>query len=193
MTAETHWQRKVTPPASTDIIDVSSVEGDVDNRYTRDAAGKQEWGNGTDAIDISLQRNSAGVLGVTGGLAVSTTLAVTGASTLTGAATLTGGYSVPLTAAASTGTAISNFGVTTITSTAAATYGLTAPTAGVVKHIIQTSSSTETTTVNGGAGVTFDGTNDDLTFNAANEAVTLVGLSTVRWGVFSNVGSVGIS
>lgn len=195
MTAETHWQRKITPPNSTDIIDVSSQEGDADNRYTRDAAGKQEWGNGTDAVDVVLERASAGVLGVTGGMSVSTTLAVTGAASFAGLVSLAAGLALSVTTAtcATTGTAIVNRGLTILTSTTTKTYSLAAPVAGIVKAIICTASGTSVKTVKSPAGVTVDGTNDDLTFNAANEAVILIGCSSTRWGVISNVNAVGLS
>jgi len=94
---------------------------------------------------------------------------------------------------ASTAAALAAVGIANLTATTAKTYTLSAPFAGAVKHIIKTGASTTILTVNAGAGVTFDGTNDDLTFNAANEAVTLVGLSATRWGVVSNTNGVGIS
>jgi hypothetical protein len=40
---------------------------------------------------------------------------------------------------------------------------------------------------------TFDGTNNTATFNAQHETLVLFGLSSTRWAIVSNIGSVGLS
>lgn len=40
---------------------------------------------------------------------------------------------------------------------------------------------------------TFDGTNNTATFNAQHETLVLFGLSSTRWAIIQNIGSVGLS
>lgn len=40
---------------------------------------------------------------------------------------------------------------------------------------------------------TFDGTNNTATFNAANETLVLFGVSSTRWAIVQNIGSVALS
>lgn len=189
MTAETHWQRKVMPPNATDWVEISAVDGDVDDRFKRNVAGKMEWGNGADDADTNLYRSTANTLKTDGNMEIG------GTATLTGLMTLAAGLKLPVTTAtcATTGTQISNNGLTVLTSTTTKTFGLAAPVAGVLKAFICTASGTSVKTVKAASGTTVDGTNDDLTFNAANEACILIGASSTRWAVISNVNSVGIS
>lgn len=88
MTAESAWQRKLKMAASTDVVDVTAVDGDADDRFTRDAAGKMEWGNGTDAVDTVLQRTGAAALGLTG--------ALTASGLLSGAGLVLGDYTLKI-------------------------------------------------------------------------------------------------
>lgn len=99
---------------------------------------------------------------------------------------------VPVTAA-STAANISNNGITTLGSTAAKAYTLSAPVAGAKKTITCTGAGTAEKTVNAAAGTTFNGTDDIAKFNAAEETLDLVGLSTSRWAVRGNVGAVALS
>ncbi len=85
-------------------------------------------------------------------------------------------------------------GLTQFGATAAATFTLDAPFKGAEKVLFCTDAGTGVTlTVTSGTAVTFDGTNSNLTFNAAGECVTLVGQSTTRWLIVQNQGSVGAS
>jgi hypothetical protein len=114
MTAEVHWQRKVKPPNATDVIDVSAADGDADDRFTRDAAGKMEFGGGTTAVDVVLERIEAGVWGPTTGQIVSrgvpivncttSTLTVTAASHAGRIITLNRAAGIAVTLPAATGT-----------------------------------------------------------------------------------------
>lgn len=71
---------------------------------------------------------------------------------------------------------------------------LATPVAGQICFIIDTSASgTAAHTVTLPAGVTFDGTNNTATLNAPNEALYLVAVSTTRWQIILNVGSVALS
>ena len=96
-----------------------------------------------------------------------------------------------------TGTAVPNSGITTIGSTAAAVnYVLANPTAaGDRKMIICTTGSTDltSTVTTGSTACTFDGSHRTLTFNAAGDSVDLVALSTTRWFINVNNGSVALS
>ena len=96
-----------------------------------------------------------------------------------------------------TGTAIPNSGITTISSTSGAkNYVLANPTAaGDRKMIICTAgSTTNTSTVTtGSTACTFDGTNRKATFNGAGDSLELVALSTTRWFINVNNGSVVLS
>jgi len=71
---------------------------------------------------------------------------------------------------------------------------LPAPVAGQICFIVDTSASgTAAHTVTVPSGVTFDGTNNTATLNAPNEALYLVAVSTTRWQIILNVGSVALS
>ena len=96
-----------------------------------------------------------------------------------------------------TGTSIPNSGITTVSSTSGAkNYVLANPTAaGDRKMIICTAGSTDNTCViaTGSTGCTFDGTNRTATMNAAGDSLDLVALSTTRWFINVNNGSVALS
>lgn len=95
------------------------------------------------------------------------------------------------------GTAIPNSGITTVSSTSGAkNYVLADPTAaGDRKLIICTAGSTDNTCVvkTGSTGCTFDGSHSTATFNGANDSLELVALSTTRWFINVNNGSVVLS
>lgn len=95
----------------------------------------------------------------------------------------------------STSANIENFGVTQIGSTSAAkAYTLDAPVEGVRKVLSAVAGSTGTlATVTCASGTTLDGTNTIATFNASGDVLTLFGLSSTRWTVAGNVGSVALS
>jgi len=96
-----------------------------------------------------------------------------------------------------TGTAVPNSGITTVASTSGAKkYVLANPTAaGDRKMIICTAGSTVNTAVvvTGSTACTLDGTNRTATFNAAGDSLDLVALSTTRWFINVNNGSVALS
>jgi len=96
-----------------------------------------------------------------------------------------------------TGTAVPNSGISTIGSTAAAVnYVLANPTAaGDRKTLICTTGSTDltSTVTTGSTACTFDGTNRVATFNAAGDSLELIALSTTRWFININNGSVALS
>jgi len=75
---------------------------------------------------------------------------------------------------------------------AARAYTIDAPVAGEFLHIEQIDTDTNDRVVTLNAG-TFDGTNNTATFNAAKEALTLIGLSATRYLLIQNQGSVGLS
>lgn len=96
----------------------------------------------------------------------------------------------------STGTPVSNSGLTIITSTAAKAYTIADPTAvGLRKAISQTSSSTaaKTVTTTGGAGVGFDGLNHIATFSGRGDALHLQSISTAMWAVIGKSGSLTLT
>ncbi len=96
-----------------------------------------------------------------------------------------------------TGTAIPNSGITTVSSTSGAkNYVLADPAAaGDRKMIICTAGSTDNTCVvkTGSTACTFDGSHRTATFNAAGDSLELVALSTTRWFINVNNGSVVLS
>ena len=172
-----------------ELIETVAQSSDTFKRFQRYTSGKMEFGSGAAAVDTNLYRSAADVLKTDDALVVGGTLNVTGIVTLTAA------QKVPVTTISSvTGSTgpVTNHGISYITSTKAQSYILASPVAGCQKTIIKTGTGTLVTTILS-TSATFDGTNDQLTFNAANEAVILVGLTATRWGVVSNVGSVGIS
>jgi hypothetical protein len=96
----------------------------------------------------------------------------------------------------STGTAISNSGVTLLTATAAKAYTISDPTHVRQRKVIsQTSSSTaaKTVTTVGGAGIGFDGLNHIATFLGRGEALHLQATSTAMWAVIAKTGSVTLT
>ena len=96
--------------------------------------------------------------------------------------------------AGSTSTNLTNYGISTLPSTDAGAYTLADPVAGTVKHIFMDGA---TTTVNSlttaSTDTTYDGTNTVLSFNAAAEAIILVGGSSTRWYIMTNPASVALS
>lgn len=96
-----------------------------------------------------------------------------------------------------TGTALPNSGISTIGSTAAAVnYVLANPAAaGDKKMIICTAGSTANTSTvtTGSTACTFDGSHRTATFNAAGDSLELIALSTTRWFININNGSVALS
>lgn len=110
-----------------------------------------------------------------------------------GTQTLTGAHILPVTAG-STGTIITNHGITTLASTAAGkAFAMAAPAAGCTAELHCTLGSTTNTSVVTLVSGTFDGTNHIATFNAAGDVLTLTGLSTAAYSVKGNVGSVALS
>lgn len=95
---------------------------------------------------------------------------------------------------ASTASTIPATGFSDLTSTGAVNYALAAPFKGAKKTLFKSASSTAIITVSTtAAGATFDGSSDAAAFNGAGDCLQLVGLSTTRWAVVSNTGSVSIS
>lgn len=96
-----------------------------------------------------------------------------------------------------TGTSIPNAGIAAVSSTSGAkNYVLANPTAAGDKvTIICTAGSTDNTVVitTGSTTCTFDGTNRTATMNAAGDSLDLVALSTTRWFINVNNGSVVLS
>ena len=71
---------------------------------------------------------------------------------------------------------------------------LDAPVEGDRLVIVDSSASgTAAHTVTLPSGVTWDGTNNTATLNAAGEALDVIALSATRWFIISNVGSVALS
>jgi len=99
-----------------------------------------------------------------------------------------------VTGSTGTGTAVPNSGISTIGSTAAAVnYILANPTAaGDRKMLICTTGSTTltSTVATGSTACTFDGTNCNATFTATGASLDLVALSTTRWFINVNNGTV---
>jgi len=96
-----------------------------------------------------------------------------------------------------TGTAIPNAGIAAVSSTSGAkNYVLANPTAaGDRVMIICTAGSTDNTCViaTGSTACTFDGSNRTATMNGAGDSLDLVALSTTRWFINVNNGSVVLS
>ena len=72
------------------------------------------------------------------------------------------------------------------------TVNIGAPTLGKLLVIVQVDAGTDQHTVKT-SGCTFDGTNDNATFDAQNETLVLLGVSTTRWVIVENIGSVGLA
>jgi len=144
-----------------------------------------------------------------GAVVVASTLAVTGASTLTGATAVTGALTtnggivmaaektLKFTAKDYTANgAIATKGYVTLSKTGALTaMTLAAPTAGelLIIHDKVNGSADDHVVTAEAASATFDGSNDILTFNAADEVVVLLGVSATRWVILENIGSVALS
>ena len=99
---------------------------------------------------------------------------------------------------ASTATNVRHFGITSLTSTAAKTFTIDAPVPGCKKTITMTAGTTTINTVTFGStvnGISVGGssTTRKLQFNAINDSVTLEGITTTKWLVTSNTGSVVIA
>lgn len=95
--------------------------------------------------------------------------------------------------AASTAANLANNGTHTLSSSQVS-YTLAPPSAGVRKWITSIADSSGTSRkVLAGSGVTFDSSNATMTSSANNQSVILVGLSTSRWAIMSNVGSMAFS
>lgn len=101
--------------------------------------------------------------------------------------------------AGSTGTTITNDGITTLASTAGnnTTFNIAAPVVGVEKTIVSIGASTSQIVSSTGAGATFTstatGVSNKATFVGLGQALHLVGLSTSSYGVRGNVGGVAFS
>lgn len=92
------------------------------------------------------------------------------------------------------GGAIDISGIALITGgTGIADLTLAAPEAGVRCEIRIDSLSSGSVVVTTGTGVTFDGTNNTATFDAADEALVLAYSSATQWQIVENVGSVALS
>lgn len=99
---------------------------------------------------------------------------------------------------ASTATNLKSYGITQLASTAAKSYTLDAPYAGAYKEIVMTAGTTTINTVVCGStvnGISVGGssTTRKLQFNGINDAVILKGISTTKWLITSNVGSVAVA
>lgn len=90
---------------------------------------------------------------------------------------------------------VGRFGIVTLAhATVVIAATLAAPTAGDDLIIVNTSASgTAAHTVKTAAGVTFDGTNNTATLDAAEEALHIVAVSATRWKIMENIGTVGLS
>lgn len=97
-------------------------------------------------------------------------------------------------ATGSTGTVLASRGTIVVSTSAAKTFQMAAPRTGATVHIIATHASTLVKTISLASG-NFDssGTKTKLLFNGANDAVTITGISTARFIITSNVGSVTTS
>lgn len=103
-----------------------------------------------------------------------------------------------VTGSTGTGTSLPATGVSTISSTIGGTLNYVLanpPAAGYEKAIVCTSGSTTNLCVvtTATTGCTFDGSNRTATFNAADDFLDLVALSTTRWFIKTNGGSVALS
>jgi len=123
-----------------------------------------------------------------------------GARFTSGVAIDSGGITLPVVLGATTVATLTNQGVSIITATTAKGFALAAPTAGAFKVIVN--GSTLGNTVTCAAGTYFQASthadaapstaSDVATFNDGADCLTLMGLSTVRWAVIGNIGSVSL-
>lgn len=107
-------------------------------------------------------------------------------------------YSFDYTENASTSANIRAYGTTSLTSTAAKSYTLDAPYKGARKEIVMTAATTTINTVvcgstSNGISVGGSSTTRKLQFNTINDSVILRGISTTKWLVVSNTGSVTVA
>lgn len=98
--------------SSGDDVLTSHVTGDAEKRWILNAEGKQEWGDGTNAVDTNLYRSAANKLKTDDALDVTGTLAALGNATVGGTLGITG----TTTAAAVNATTLSSSGATTANS-----------------------------------------------------------------------------
>ncbi len=93
-----------------------------------------------------------------------------------------------ITSASTLATGNPNYGIMQLSSAhlAGGTYPLSVPAAGVYKTIIATIASTANRIIGAGTGATFDGVNNQMT-STAIQSLELVGVSTIRWAILSNV------
>lgn len=92
-----------------------------------------------------------------------------------------------------TGSTLANNGISVLSSTAVGAMTLAEPTPGVVKYIVQTTTSTALKTVTTSSGVTIGAAATVMGFTAIAQAVALLGISTTRWEYLTNTGSVASS
>ena len=144
---------------------------------------------------------SGGTIAIDGTLTSTGTLTVSAAGTLSVAGTLsltTAGVFKHSVVSETTAANLSESGVSVLSSTGTKElYTIDTPAAGVTKYLYCDSASA-TGFVNvytGATSITFGETTDNhyLKFNAAEEAVVIVGLSATKWGILSNVGSVAVT
>ncbi len=155
--------------------------------------------------------DSSGLITVEGTLSISTggTQTINGTQTISTGATQTVNGTLAMGSSATfqhaaivetTGVNINNSGYSFVGSTTGTTvqlYTLDAPATGGVKYIY-CSNASATGFVNvetGSTAITFGETTDAhfLRFNAAEEAVTLVAASTLKWTLVGNVGAVAVT
>jgi hypothetical protein len=112
------------------------------------------------------------------------------------AGNVVGNVRMPTQALTATGAVTITSGVLTLahgTNAIAAT--LPAPAGAGCLLVVMNTSATGTAahTVKTAAGVTLDGTNNTATLNAPEEALVLMSVSTTRWLILVNIGTVGLS
>lgn len=82
---------------------------------------------------------------------------------------------------------INTSGISLITGGTGFVLTLNAPSEGCIANIILTSITSGTVTIKLPTGVTFDGTNNTATFNAANDELLLGYKSATQWQIIKNV------
>ena len=143
------------------------------------------------------------VADISGNTVIAGTLAVTGVPTFTAEIVANAGiqcaaeHGIGFTAKDYTANgAIATKGLVTLSKTGALTaMTLAAPTAGdmlIIHDKVNGSADNHVVTAEA-ASATFDGSNDILTFNAADECVVLLGVSATRWVILENIGGVALS
>lgn len=125
------------------------------------------------------------------------TVANSGTETLSGTQNVTGTIAVgsagKITQPVVAGSTVSNanYGITTVGSTGAKTYPVVAPVAGTEKTFFCTAGTTAAIQkLDAGAGVTWDGTKRYANLVAASAGLLVKGITTTRWFVVANLGSV---